>query len=491
MIFLRKFLIFSKGILIYGPSGVGKSSLIKKIRQELSDIRFLTINPSSLYSKVRNSNKKSLFLFYFIEFVGKAEKKIVEIFQQAKSLQPSIIIFEDLHQICDRKDLGKEVSQSLTMALIKSLDSIASNEKILIIATTNQISNVDMALRRSGRLDKEIKLEIPQNKERYKILSLYLDKLPHNLNEKELKELNDNMNGFTGSDILTFLRESLIKTLQNPENLIENFSGLKISKKTLENCLSEIQPSGLKDLILEIPKTLWTDIGGYNEIKSQIKQVVEWPLLHPEAFARMGIKPSKGVLLYGPPGCSKTMIAKAIATESNLNFIAIKGPELFSKYVGDSEKAIRELYKRARLCAPAVVFFDEIDAIATKRSSNTDVSDRVLQLLTEMDGIEVNNVITIAATNRPDIIDIGLTRPGRIDHLIYVPPPDLEARMEILKLNIVGNKMPVNEDVKIDDLAKKTERYSGAEICLICREAGLKALSKKLKMDLIKGFCFK
>lgn len=334
-------------------------------------------------------------------------------------------------------------------------------------------------MRRSGRLDKEIKIEIPQNKDRLKILNIYLERMPHGLNEREVREINDNMNGFTGSDILAFLRESLIKTLQNIEAPSKTEATLQISKKTLESCLSEIQPSGLKDLILEIPKTLWSDIGGYTSIKSQIKQVVEWPLLHPEAFARMGIKPSRGVLLYGPPGCSKTMIAKAIATESNLNFIGIKGPELFSKFVGDSEKAIRELYKRARLCAPAVVFFDEIDAIASKRNTATEVSDRVLlQLLIEMDGFETNNVITIAATNRPDVIDIGLTRPGRIDHLIYVPPPDLEARTEILKLNIVGNRMPVDGEVRIEELAKRTERYSGAEICLICREAGLKALSK-------------
>lgn len=295
--------------------------------------------------------------------------------------------------------------------------------------------------------------------------------MPHELTSQQVDELNENMNGFTGADIQTFLRESLLKTLQTKD------PSPTISKKTLDSCLSDIQPSGLKDLLVQIPKTLWSDIGGYDSLKLQIKQVVEWPLKHPEAFKRMGIKPSKGVLLYGPPGCSKTMIAKAIATESSLNFIAIKGPELFSKYVGDSEKAIRELYKRARLCAPAVVFFDEIDAIASKRSASTDVSDRVLlQLLTEMDGIEINNVITIAATNRPDVLDLGITRPGRMDHLIYVPPPDYDARVEILKLNVLGNKMPVN-DVSLEELAKKTENYSGAEICLICREAGLKALS--------------
>lgn len=372
---------------------------------------------------------------------------------------------------------------------MKELDGILQGEKVLVIATTNQITSIDPGLRRAGRFDKEIKFEIPQNKgmvfmfywflimiiiiilERGKILRKYLEKLPHELTSQQVDELNENMNGFTGADIQTFLRESLLKTLQAKD------PSPSISKKTLDSCLSDIQPSGLKDLLVQIPKTLWSDIGGYDSLKLQIKQVVEWPLKHPEAFKRMGIKPSKGVLLYGPPGCSKTMIAKAIATESSLNFIAIKGPELFSKYVGDSEKAIRELYKRARLCAPAVVFFDEIDAIASKRSASTEVSDRVLlQLLTEMDGIEINNVITIAATNRPDVLDLGITRPGRMDHLIYVPPPDYDARLEILKLNILGNQMPV-KDVSLEELAKKTENYSGAEICLICREAGLKALS--------------
>eukprot|EP01016_Furgasonia_blochmanni_P057240 TRINITY_DN9902_c0_g1_i3.p1 TRINITY_DN9902_c0_g1~~TRINITY_DN9902_c0_g1_i3.p1 ORF type:complete len:404 (-),score=72.11 TRINITY_DN9902_c0_g1_i3:66-1277(-) len=356
-----------------------------------------------------------------------------------------------------------------------------------VAAITNNVNTVDPVLRRAGRLDKEIKVDIPGAKERLQILKLMLGKTKNTLKEEDINEINSDMNGFTGADVLTLIRESFMQFLNRMSgNDKEDQSGANvveaISKEDIEKALVDISPSGLKDLILEIPKVLWSEIGGNDDIKKQIKHVIEWPLKHPEAFVRMGIKPSKGILLYGPPGCSKTMTAKAIATESNLNFIAIKGPELFSKYVGDSEKAIRNLFKRARLCAPCVIFFDEIDAIATQRSSNTDVSERVLcQLLNEMDGVEsLKSVIVVAATNRPDIIDAALMRPGRFDHLIYVPPPDLQARTEIFRINIHGNKMPAESDVKIEELAQMTEGYSGAEINLICREAGLYALSRDI-----------
>jgi AAA family ATPase len=453
-----------KGVLLMGPSGVGKTSLIKHLATVVPDVKFLFVNTRDLLSK----------------FVGESEKRISAIFKDAKAIKPAVVFFDDIHILCNKKDVGGENSSVILNSFLNEVDCITTEDKVLVIIATSQMGSIDNSLRRAGRFDKDVKIEIPSPVNRLQILKVFMEKVPHDLTENDIVDINSNINGFSGADIMTLVRESVLKctNLKNSAEIQVN----KITKEAIESALVDINPSGLKDLLLEIPKVYWSDIGGYEDVKHKILQVIEWPLKHPEAYLKIRVNPAKGILLYGPPGCSKTMIAKAIATESKLNFIAIKGPELFSKYVGDSEKAIRELFKRARLCAPCIIFFDEIDAIATQRSHNTDVSDRVLtQLLTEMDGVEtLKQVIVVAATNRPDSIDIALMRPGRFDEHIHVSLPDFKCRYEILRINIVGNKMPASKEIDIKELANKTEGYTGAEICMICREAGLNALGKRL-----------
>ncbi|EAR89093.2 AAA family ATPase CDC48 subfamily protein (macronuclear) [Tetrahymena thermophila SB210] len=443
-----------KGILLSGPSGTGKTQMIKKMSQKMNEVKFVLVETKQFLSRL----------------VGEGEKKVEQYFNLSKrSGEPTVLFFDDIHIICDKSNKG------LVSTLINEIDKLKQTDRVVVVCATSQIKKIDENLKRAGRLDKEINFEVPKVQERCDILNCYLERTKHNLNQDDILEINLQMNGFTGADVVSLLRETLLERVKEQKEIIE--------KNHFENALQNVHASGVKDILMEIPKVYWRDIGGYLEVKDQIKQVIEWPLKHPDAFKRMGIQPSKGILLYGPPGCSKTMIAKAIATESKLNFLAVKGPELFSKYVGDSEKAIREVFRRARLCAPSVIFFDEIDAIATQRSVNTDVSERVLiQMLTEMDGFEgLKNVVIVAATNRPEIIDKALTRPGRFDHLIYVPPPDIDCRREILKINILGNKMPVKEgDLDIEELSKMTDGYSGAEITLIVREAGLHALTRDI-----------
>jgi len=469
---LKEFLSV-KGVLIYGPSGVGKTLLVKHVSTLFNDIRFFFVNTRELLSK----------------YVGESEKKISEIFQQARKNKPCVLFFDDVHILFNKKEVGGANSMLIINTFLQEIDNIITSDKILVVIATSQITSLDNSLRRAGRFDKEIKIEVPDLAGRYEILKTYVEKIPNEITSEDIKEISENINGFTGADITALLRESLLKTLgtnsseETDNELIEKVNDLKLTKRAIEDSVEEINPSGIKDLLLEIPKVLWSDIGGYAHVKDEIKQVIEWPLKHPESYVRMTIKPSRGILLYGPPGCSKTMIAKAIATESKLNFIAVKGPEIFSKYVGDSEKAIRDLFKRARLCAPAIIFFDEIDAIATQRSADTEVSDRVLtQLLTEMDGVDsLKHVIVVAATNRPDSIDMALLRPGRFDHLIYIDLPDKDCRREILNLNIVKNNMPREEDININELATLTEGYTGAETCMIVREAGMNALARDLQ----------
>jgi len=296
--------------------------------------------------------------------------------------------------------------------------------------------------------------------------------------DADLKRAAKETSGFAPADLMALSREACINSWKRTSK--EGIAKIKVKKEDFEKALFDIRPSNIKDLIVQIPEVHWDDIGGNAEVKDMVRQCIEWPLKYPQAFTNVGITPPSGILLYGPPGCSKTMVAKAIATESKLNFIGIKGPELFSKYVGDTEKAIRDIFRKARISAPCIIFFDEIDAMATERGDSaegTNVSDRALcQLLNELDGYEpLNQVVVVAATNRPQTIDKALLRPGRMDRLIYVKEPDLAGRVEILKIHT--RKMPLSKDITIADLAKKMDGYSGAEIALACREAGMNALS--------------
>jgi len=346
---------------------------------------------------------------------------------------------------------------------------------VVVLAATSRLSAVDPALRRPGRLDKEVEIAVPSAAGRQAILAGMIGTV---IAPQYLAPLVAETHGFVGADLAALCREAGEKAILRAEK-----SGCEpeISLQDLTLALPCVSPSALKDIIIEVPKVRWTDIGGYEVVKTQIKQAVLWPLQYPEDFKRMGVKPPRGVLLYGPPGCCKTMLAKAVATESSMNFIAIKGPELFSKYVGDTEKALRDIFRRARTSAPCVVFIDELDSMATKREgTDTGVNERVLcTLLNELDGIEVlNDVLVLGATNRPEMIDKALIRPGRMDRLIYISPPDLAARKEILEIAARG--MPLAADVNLQEMATRVEGYSGAEVSLIPREAGLVALSEDI-----------
>lgn len=369
------------------------------------------------------------------------------------------------------------------------IGSEGSEGRVLVLGATNRPQALDAALRRPGRFDKEIEIGVPNAQDRLDILQKLLLRVPHLLTEAELLQLANSAHGYVGADLKALCNEAGLYALQRvlkkqPTLPDSKVSGLvKITLSDFLQGMSAIRPSAMREVAIDVPNVSWSDIGGMENIKLKLKQAVEWPLKHPESFIRMGIQPPKGVLLYGPPGCSKTMIAKALANESGLNFLAIKGPELMNKYVGESERAVREVFRKARAVAPSVIFFDELDALAVQRGSSSDagnVADRVLaQLLTEMDGIEqLKDVTILAATNRPDRIDKALMRPGRIDRIIYVPLPDAATRREIFSLQF--HSMPISEDVDMDELVLQTDTYSGAEIIAVCREAALQALEEDI-----------
>lgn len=371
-----------------------------------------------------------------------------------------------------------DTKAKLMFTFIKEMDALKAEDKVLIIATSTNSDRIYTDLRKNGRFDYILTLTPPNQKER-KLHFInnakrfnYTSELSDCLDSSDLFEvLADKSHGFVAGDVVQVFKDALVGGL---------------SKSSLEVSLKNIKPINLKDIILDVPKVLWSDIGGNKEVIKKIRQSIEWPLKNAEAFRRIGISPPNGILLYGPPGCSKTMIAKALATESGLNFFAVKGPELFSKYVGDTEKAVRDIFKKAKMSSPSIIFFDEIDSMANQRGSDSAVSDKVLcQLLNEMDGIEGREkVVIFGATNRPDILDKALIRPGRFDRLIYIPPPDLEAKREIFKINL--SKMSVDSDVSIEALVEITPGFSGAEINLACREAGMIALDEDISAMSVK-----
>ncbi|VDI33694.1 AAA family ATPase, partial [Mytilus galloprovincialis] len=417
-------------------------------------------------------------------FFGESELKLRNIFMEAEERAPSIIVMDDVDSILPSRDKTQNDSQKrLVATMLTLMDGISQNQKedkvIMVVAACCVPDQIDPALRRPGRFDKEIE-----------ILQKLLQKVPNTLEKEIILKIADKAHGFVGADLASVCQQaslnSLKRTLKNGGNQMVSVS---VTKEDISVAMTMVQPSGMREVQLEIPQVLWSDIGGQEEIKLKLKQAVEWPLLHPEAFERMGISPPRGILMYGPPGCSKTMIAKALATESGLNFIAIKGPELFNKWVGESERAVREVFRKARAAAPSIVFFDEIDALAVERGSSggsSNVGDRVLaQLLTEIDGVErLKDVTIVAATNRPDMIDKALMRPGRLDRILYVPLPDEKTRHEILRINLC--KMPVESSVGIDWIVQKTGGYSGAEICAVCHEAAMSALQENIDAKHVK-----
>ncbi len=465
-----------KGILLYGPPGCGKTLLAKALANEIGAY-FIPINGPEIMSK----------------FYGESEQRLREIFEEAEKNAPAIIFIDEIDAIAPkREEVVGEVEKRVVAQLLTLMDGLKERGKIIVIGATNRVDAVDPALRRPGRFDREIEIPPPDKRARLEILKVHTRNVPLSEDVK-LEEIAEITHGFTGADLAALVKEAAISALRrflkeekvdlNKPIPPEKLKKLKVTKADFMDALRLVHPTLMREVFVEVPEVRWEDIGGLEDVKQQLKEAIEWPMKNPEVFEKMGIRPPKGILLYGPPGCGKTLLAKAVATESGANFIAVKGPEILSKWVGESEKAIREIFRRARQVAPAVVFFDEIDSIAPARGFRHDsgVTDRIVnQLLAEMDGIQtLKNVVVIGATNRADIIDPALLRPGRFDRIIYVPPPDRKSRLEILKVHT--RKVPLAEDVDLEKLATLTEGYSGADLEALVREAVILALREEFK----------
>ncbi|MEJ2779302.1 CDC48 family AAA ATPase [Stygiolobus sp. RP850M] len=463
-----------KGILLYGPPGVGKTLLAKAVANE-TEAYFTSINGPEIMSK----------------FYGESEQRLREIFEDAKKHAPAIIFIDEIDAIAPKRDevIG-EVERRVVAQLLTLMDGLENRGNVIVIAATNRPNAIDPALRRPGRFDRELEIPLPDKQGRLEILQIHTRSMPLS-KDVDLQKLADMTHGYTGADLSALVREAAMNALRRYLQMID-LSQDKIPPEILEKmevnmddflkAFKDIVPSGLREIYVEVPEVHWDDIGGLDDVKEELREVVEYPLKYREAYENVGIEPPKGILLFGPPGTGKTMLAKAVATESGANFIAVRGPEVLSKWVGESEKAIREIFRKARQAAPTVIFFDEIDAIAPMRGLSVDsgVTERIVnQLLAEMDGIEkLENVVVIAATNRPDILDPALLRPGRFDRLIYVPPPDKKARLEILKVHT--KNVPLAEDVTLEEIAEKTEGYTGADLSALVREATLRAIREQM-----------
>ncbi|XP_076895055.1 calmodulin-interacting protein 111 isoform X2 [Bidens hawaiensis] len=503
----------TKGVLLHGPPGTGKTSLARLCAND-AGVNLFPINGPEIVS----------------QFYGESEQALHEVFDSAIKAAPAVVFIDELDAIApSRKEGGEELSGRIVATLLNLMDGISRTEGLLVIAATNRPDSIEPALRRPGRLDREIEIGVPSPGQRYEILLTLLSEKEHHLLDTEIHHLAMTTHGFVGADLASLCNEAAFVCLRrcigkihdeslspdisklksfsddmkdlNFENNLENFSlsnseldlgsvesnqiggNLSVSFDDFEKARIKVRPSAMREVILEVPKVSWKDVGGQHEVKMQLMEAVEWPQKHQDAFTRIGTRPPTGVLLFGPPGCSKTLLARAVASEAKLNFLAVKGPELFSKWVGESEKAVKSLFAKARANAPSVVFFDELDGLANIRGKENDgvsVADRVMsQLLVELDGLNQRvNVTVIAATNRPDKIDSALLRPGRFDRLVYVGPPNENDRTEIFRIHL--SKMTCSSDVCIQELARLSEGCTGADISLICREAAVAAIEEKI-----------
>ncbi|KAK9664452.1 hypothetical protein RND81_14G042900 [Saponaria officinalis] len=534
----------TKGVLLHGPPGTGKTSLAQLCAHD-AGVRFFKVNGPEVIS----------------QYHGESEQALHGVFKSASEAAPSVIFIDELDAIAPaRKEGGDELSQRLVATLLNLMDGMSRLEGLLIIAATNRVECIEPALRRPGRLDREIELGVPSPDQRFDILTTVLSGMKHSLSFDQIQELAILSHGFVGADLAALSNEAAMVCLrrciasdintdavyarsteaslvsvdcysnlrnemacdrsrgaQSSTNMESTISSdsiafpiceegfrkhnnrevvednecsslsqdrlMKITVEDFEKARMKIRPSAMREVVLEVPKVKWKDVGGQDEVKAQLMEAVEWPQKHQDAFKRIGTRPPTGVLLFGPPGCSKTLIARAVASEAGLNFLAVKGPELFSKWVGESEKAVRSLFAKARANAPSIIFFDEIDSLAVIRGRESDgvsVADRVMsQLLVELDGLQERvNVTVIAATNRPDKIDPALLRPGRFDRLLYVGPPSEKDRVDVFRIHL--SKMPCSPDVNLTELARLTEGCTGADISLVCREAAISAIEENL-----------
>jgi transitional endoplasmic reticulum ATPase len=483
-----------KGVLLYGPPGTGKTLIAKAVANEV-DAHFITLSGPEIMSK----------------YYGESEKGLREKFEEAEQNAPAIIFIDEIDAIAPKREETKgEVERRVVAQLLALMDGLKGRGQVIVIAATNLPDVIDPALRRGGRFDREIEIGIPDKKGRLEIFQVHTRGVPL-ADDVKIEEFANSTHGFVGADIALLVKEAAMHALRKvipqikideeiPDEVLDQ---LKVTNEDFAEARKNVEPSAMREVLVEVPDITWKQVGGLEDTKQELKEAVEWPIKYPDIFERLHTKAPKGILLFGPPGTGKTLLAKAVANESECNFIAIKGPELLSKWVGESEKGVREIFRKARQASPSIIFFDEVDALVPKRGTyagSTHVTESVVsQILTELDGLEeLKNVTILAATNRPDMLDDALLRPGRLERHIYVPAPDEQSRRKIFEVYLGGETESIlAKDVDVDALVKKTEGYVGADIEALVREAKMAAMrdfimqmegrSEQERMDAIKN----
>ncbi|HZD43372.1 MAG TPA: CDC48 family AAA ATPase, partial [Methanomicrobiales archaeon] len=465
-----------KGVLLYGPPGTGKTLIAKAVANEV-DAHFITLSGPEIMSK----------------YYGESEQKLREVFDEATSNAPAIIFIDEIDSIAPKRaEVTGEVERRVVAQLLSLMDGLKARGQVVVIAATNIPDIIDPALRRGGRFDREIEVGIPDKKGRLQIFRIHTRGVPL-AEDVNLESYANNTHGYVGADIALLVKEAAMHALRRvlPQINIEEsipaeiMDQLVVTSSDFDESMKHVEPSAMREVAVEVPDVGWKDVGGLEEVKAELTEAVEWPLKYPDVYARLETAPPKGILLFGPPGTGKTLLAKAVANESEVNFISVKGPELLSKWVGESEKGVRSVFHRARQASPSIIFFDEIDSLIPKRGlymGSSHVTESVVsQVLTELDGLEeLKNVVVIGATNRPDMIDPALLRPGRLDRIIYVPPPDAEGRRKIFEVYLQNAGEILSGDINIDELVGLTEGYVGADIANLVREAKLSAMREFL-----------
>lgn len=457
-----------KGVILHGPPGTGKTLIAKAVANE-ADANFISVSGPEIMSK----------------YYGESEGELRDIFEEAEENSPTVIFFDEIDSIAPGREDSGEMERRVVAQLLSLMDGLDSRGEVIVVGATNRVDSIDPALRRGGRFDREIEIAVPDKEGRHEILQIHTRGMPYS-EDIDLEELAERTHGFVGADLESLAKEAAMSAVRKIRSDIDTdkevpaevLEDLQVEKDDFEYALGVVEPSAMREFFVEVPDVSYDDIGGLQDTKQELVEAVEWPMKHGEMFKHMNTSSPKGILLYGPPGTGKTLMAKAVANASDSNFIAVKGPELMNKYVGESEGAVREVFEKARQNAPAIIFFDEIDAIAKERSSggtDSEATERVVsQLLTELDGIEeLENVVVIAASNRPDMIDKAILRPGRLDRKVKVPVPDLEAREEIFRIHLEGTPL---DNVDIDELAELTQGFTGSDIESVSREASMLAM---------------